>query len=133
MVILRRPNPAYPRHFLPRSRAASTLMFARVPYMVQCAMGKNSKSSVTLANRKVRHRTGSTFDSFLEAEEIREESACLAAITVHAGTAKDQTSDGERASHEPVAARPAIGPSECFGDTRHNHSRGEGAWQTCDY
>jgi hypothetical protein len=35
-------------------------------------MDKNSQSPVTVANRKARHRTGSTFDSFLEAEGIRE-------------------------------------------------------------
>lgn len=88
-------------------------------------------------NRKKMDRSGSTFDSFLEREGIREEVEAVAIKRVLAWqleqamrrAAKDEAGDGETVSSEPVATGSPARPSECLGDARYDHSRGAGARQ----
>jgi hypothetical protein len=86
--------------------------------------------------KKVDH-SGSTFNSFLEQEGIREEVEAVAIKRVLAWPLeramqeqkKTKQSYGKAASYEPVAVGSAAGPSKCFCGTRYDHAGSQGAWQ----
>ena len=88
-------------------------------------------------NRKRTDRSGSTFDSFLEQEGIREEVEAVAIKRVLAWQLeqamqeqqKKQPSDGKAAPHEPVATGSPARPSERLCNARYDHAGSQGAWQ----
>src|SRR5438093_13652369 len=88
-------------------------------------------------NRERTDRSGSTFDSFLEQEGIREEVQAAAIKRVLAWQLeqamqeqqKKQPSDGKAAPHEPVATGSPARPSERLCNARYDHAGSQGAWQ----
>ena len=92
-------------------------------------------------NHKVMDHSGSTFDSFLEQEGIREEVEAVAIKRVLAWQL-EQAMQEQQKTKQAMAKQlrtsrsqldRLLGPSERLCDTRYDHSGSQGAWQACNH
>ena len=92
-------------------------------------------------NQKRMDHSGSTFDSFLEEEGIREEVEAVAIKRVLAWQL-EQAMQEQQKTKQAMAKQlhtsrsqldRLLDPQQCLGNARHDHSGGTGAWQTCNH